>query len=356
MAETTTTADPAGPTAYSVDASLDNVRSLVTLLRAVHLKDSAQSHATFSAISWATYSFAPAVPADELDRPGGSSVAPPPDASAADPTAPLTAAAAVAAAAARGLARDATTTESTSDRDEHHKLIQYALSLDSLLECLCVFGGSSATPFVPATIAPAAGPGNAIAAAGFAGAHDGPPRAKDPIVSLRLQIQLDSPCLTLVLHDSGVITVCKIAVFEPEPLTDLDRPFRDRNVNCKIIMNSFWLRDALSELESTSEKISIHVSPTAPHFRLSASGLSGDAEMEYPKSVEVMQTFSCQTPATYEYQASLIQPALKSLSLSTKTSIRINTEGFMNMQFMVPISDNGGSSFVEFLCAPLAEE
>ncbi|KAJ1549056.1 ssDNA endodeoxyribonuclease [Cladochytrium tenue] len=76
--------------------------------------------------------------------------------------------------------------------------------------------------------------------------------------------------------------------------------------------------------------------------------------MEFPKNADVLQTFSCTSAQTYEYSAALIQPALKSLSLSSKTSIRINVEGFMSMQFMVPISDAGDVTFVEFLCAPLA--
>ncbi|KAJ1553362.1 ssDNA endodeoxyribonuclease [Cladochytrium tenue] len=69
--------------------------------------------------------------------------------------------------------------------------------------------------------------------------------------------------------------------------------------------------------------------------------------MEFPKNADVLQTFSCTSAQTYD--AALIQPALKSLSLSSKTSIRINVEGFMSMQFMVPISDAGDVTFVEFL-------
>ncbi|KAI8852702.1 repair protein Rad1/Rec1/Rad17-domain-containing protein [Chytridium lagenaria] len=113
-------------------------------------------------------------------------------------------------------------------------------------------------------------------------------------------------------------------------------------------MNSRWLRDAFSELDSTADKTTFLMSPREPFFRLSASGVSGDTEIDYPKDTEVMESFSCRSQTQVEYSNSLLQHTLKALVLSSKTSIRINSASFLSMQFMLPARDKE-VLFVEFM-------
>ncbi|KAJ3152137.1 ssDNA endodeoxyribonuclease, partial [Irineochytrium annulatum] len=157
------------------------------------------------------------------------------------------------------------------------------------------------------------------------------------------------------LEEGQTTTICRIQTMETEPLTEMDVNFRSRPIECKLIMKSEWLRDAFSELDSSCSKTRFLISPTEPYFRLSASGLTGETQMDYPKDTELLESFQCQALRSYEYAQRLLQPSMKALSLSTKTSIRVNSEGFLSMQFMIPISESK-VAFVEFLCCPSIEE
>ncbi|RUS30811.1 cell cycle checkpoint protein RAD1-like protein [Jimgerdemannia flammicorona] len=152
------------------------------------------------------------------------------------------------------------------------------------------------------------------------------------------------------LEDSGVITLCKITTFEPEPELDFD--FNSTPSVQRVIMKSEWLRDAFNELDSTSDRVTFLISPERPFFRLSSFGVAGSTEMDYPKDTDVLESFYCTAIAQHSYRFSLIQHCLKALNASKKSSIRTNERGFMSMQFMIPTTDTL-TSFVTFLFSPL---
>ncbi|KAJ3059911.1 ssDNA endodeoxyribonuclease [Quaeritorhiza haematococci] len=166
---------------------------------------------------------------------------------------------------------------------------------------------------------------------------------------------MDGSELVLMLEDNGVVTVCRFTTFDVEALSGLDETFREHGLVNRVIMRSEWLKDAFGELDGTSEKVSLLVSPNAPHFRLSASGLTGDSQMDYPKDSDVLESFSCTRKMTAGYRFSHLQPSLKALGMSNKVSIRMNERGFLAMQYMLPTGENQ-VNFVEFLFSPLVDE
>ncbi|KAF7796912.1 hypothetical protein EIP86_008097 [Pleurotus ostreatoroseus] len=84
---------------------------------------------------------------------------------------------------------------------------------------------------------------------------------------------------------------CEITTFEPEPHVEL--PFDIDDTIMKIILKSSWLRDALSEIDPSCEKLTIigHPPPpegraprvdAPPRLRLKAVGVFGSTEVRHP--------------------------------------------------------------------------
>jgi cell cycle checkpoint protein len=76
--------------------------------------------------------------------------------------------------------------------------------------------------------------------------------------------------------------------------------------------------------------------------------------MEYPDDRDVLETFECELPVSFRcvpmsghttiaddttlpsYRFSLMTRTLKALNSSTKTSLRIDDEGLLSLQFLMP--------------------
>lgn len=85
-------------------------------------------------------------------------------------------------------------------------------------------------------------------------------------------------------------------------------------------------------MESSIEHVSILVSPSAPYLRISGSGNTGDTKVEYPKDASVFDAFQCHQLVEHDYAFGLIKLCLKAMSVSTKTSLRINEKGLLSLQ------------------------
>ncbi|TFK72220.1 Rad1-domain-containing protein [Pluteus cervinus] len=191
--------------------------------------------------------------------------------------------------------------------------------------------------------------------------------------------------LTLLLAEdsSGPTTTCEITTFDPEPHLELE--FDNDQLILKIILKSSWLRDALSELDPSCEKLTFISNPPPPinpletggqrnrHpfredlqpvFRIQAEGTFGTTEMDYPNDREVLETFECKKSLSYTYRFNHIARTLRALQSSTKTSLRIDDEGLLSLQFLMPVTNKrvgapGGeapAAFIEFRCLAVDEE
>ncbi len=73
--------------------------------------------------------------------------------------------------------------------------------------------------------------------------------------------------------------------------------------------------------------------------------------MDYPKESEVFEGFDCAETQSHNYKLSLLQPAVKALSISHKTQLRMNQVGVLSLQHMIKNEDKN-ISFVDFFVAP----
>ncbi|KAJ7063584.1 Rad1/Rec1/Rad17 [Mycena amicta] len=186
------------------------------------------------------------------------------------------------------------------------------------------------------------------------------------------------PLTLLIMEDSaGPTTTCEITTYEAEPHLQLH--FEPERVVLKIILKSSWLRDALSEIDPSCEKLTFIGNPppnvdaghgkqraalrssNAPLLRIQASGTFGSTEMEYPNDREVLETFECTQPVRFSYRVGHIGRTLRALQSSTKTSLRIDDEGLLSLQFLMPAprattKPEGSDGFIEFRCLPLDDE
>ncbi|KAI8917883.1 Rad1/Rec1/Rad17 [Powellomyces hirtus] len=245
--------------------------------------------------------------------------------------------------------------ENDPAEDDDPNEISFSVDVRTLLYCLTIFGGSSSN------ISTGAGSG------GYRDGHGSYPSTQNydtrggfgassqkTSVAVRITCPLDGNELSLTLEERGVVTMCQLTTFEADPLTQLHGAFAEQRVISKVIMKSDWLKEAFSELDGTSDKVTLLISPNAPYFRLSASGLAGETQMDYPKDTDVVESFHCLQTASNSYKYSLLQPCLRALEKSSLSSIRVNETGFLSIQFMIPLTDHD-VTFVEYLVSPLVE-
>jgi len=155
---------------------------------------------------------------------------------------------------------------------------------------------------------------------------------------------------------SGPLTTVEITTFDPEP--QLELPFDDLNKVLWIILSSTWLRETLSEFDSSCENITIIAKPLEPSSKepclsFRASGNYGSAQMDYLNDPHVLETFECSAAIQYKYRLSHINRALRALQSSTKASIRIDDQGLLSMQFLMNTTEG---AFLEFRFVPLVDD
>ncbi|EDR10882.1 uncharacterized protein LACBIDRAFT_315835 [Laccaria bicolor S238N-H82] len=202
----------------------------------------------------------------------------------------------------------------------------------------------------------------------------------DKATSMRMSYAGAGYPLTLLIAEdaSGPTTTCEITTFDPEPQLELE--FDNSAIVLKIILKSSWLRDALSELDPSCDKLTFIGNPpvntvvapnggqrqqrntTKPMLRIQAGGTFGSTEMDYPNDRDVLETFECTRSVSFSYRFGHISRTLRALQSSTKTSLRIDEEGLLSLQFLMPSPKSAGGgpefadAFIEFRCLALDDE
>ncbi|KAF9654082.1 Rad1-domain-containing protein [Thelephora ganbajun] len=156
-----------------------------------------------------------------------------------------------------------------------------------------------------------------------------------------MRMSYDGTGHPLTLHiaedAAGPTATCQITTYDPEP--QLELPFDDKAIN-------------------PPPRNRAPRAPSKPILRIHAAGPFGSCEMDYPNDREVLENFECEEPVTLSYKLSHISRAIRALQNSTKTSLRIDNEGFLCLQLLMPSpGPRGGNSeaFTEFRCLPLDE-
>ncbi|XP_003391123.2 PREDICTED: cell cycle checkpoint protein RAD1-like [Amphimedon queenslandica] len=188
----------------------------------------------------------------------------------------------------------------------------FNIDLNVLIECLCIFGNEANT-------------------------------------SLRLYYDGYGTPLQLVLEENEVVTECSIQTSEADETLDFD--FVSANVCNKVIIKSECMRETFNELDLSSEFIEIYMSEGEPNFRLSTHGYTGTTQFDYPKKSDMVEVFECKTTQKNKYKLALLKPSAKALSPSSKIALRMDTRGFLSLQFMI-VTEDKQLCFVEYLCVP----
>ncbi|KAG2224993.1 hypothetical protein INT45_000114 [Circinella minor] len=147
-------------------------------------------------------------------------------------------------------------------------------------------------------------------------------------------------------RENDVSTHCRLVTLEPDS-ENLELSLNDEpNLSQRAIMKSSWLKEAMSDLDKSCEKINMTFSPTDPCFSLTGEGNNGTFEMEYPEHSESFISFHCNEEATYSYHFSHIVYCNKALDQSDEVSLRVSRDGVLSMLFRIQ------ESHVEFTMLP----
>ncbi|KAG9240716.1 Rad1/Rec1/Rad17 [Calycina marina] len=159
---------------------------------------------------------------------------------------------------------------------------------------------------------------------------------------------------SIILEEASVTTTCNLNTYEPESPEEI--PFQRDAIQVKIIMQSRWLFDAISELSSTTPtRLDIAAVPNAPFFSLSAVGHLGSASVDFTKGRDLLETFTVSERWSQSYKFEMIKAAGDAMRLASKVSVRGDEQGVLSLQFMVEI-EGGGVSFVDFRFVPFLIE
>lgn len=204
-------------------------------------------------------------------------------------------------------------------------------------------------------------------------------------------IQAGAP-LSIIIEENGVRTTCEMSTYSLPNMYDHDNEIPlDRNaLVMKIIMSSLWLYDAVTELASTgSETVTVNASSlSAPFFALEGEGGPfGDSSVVFDpdpgatgsrkRQPTATETFTVAAPSgqrgrvKQKFRFDMIKKAGRAMQVASKVSVRMDRQGVLSLQFMVPAIDNNNStngalgtvtsaglgtfSFVDYRFVPLAE-
>jgi len=166
---------------------------------------------------------------------------------------------------------------------------------------------------------------------------------------------LDEASLAFRLESEGVVTECEITTLEVSRATDFT--FRAFKLIGRAVLKSQYLRDCFAELEAPgATEFSIHMLPRAPFLSIQLQGDSTSCKVDFPTemSVDVFSEFECTQEARFSYPISHLTLSQKALDKAQQTALRLNEEGMLSMQHVIPAGEEGVSNWVEFLFLPKA--
>lgn len=159
--------------------------------------------------------------------------------------------------------------------------------------------------------------------------------------------------LSIVMEETGVKTQCNMITYTPEQPEDI--PFDRNDLSFKIIMQSRWLLDALSELAPMSPtRITITALPNAPYLTLTGGGSLGSASVDFTAGRDLLETFSVREKWKQGFKFDLVKSASEAMRIASKVSFRGDAQGVLNLQFMVEV-EGSAVSFLDFRFVPYAE-
>ncbi|XP_011140010.1 cell cycle checkpoint protein RAD1 [Harpegnathos saltator] len=194
--------------------------------------------------------------------------------------------------------------------------VTFAISLNILVECLCMFWPSS----------------------------------QEDSVTVQIFYKGTGYPLSVIIEEDGVITDCSLKTLEVDAL--LDFHLEAKNVVNKVVLQTELLKDIIAELDPTSDLVELCLSPEKPYFRISTDGLGGICHIDLPHDSDLVDTFQCTSTTTSSFKLTHIKPAMRALSCANKVSLRTDTTGILCFQYMIKTED-GHTCYIEYYISSL---
>ncbi|XP_072756425.1 cell cycle checkpoint protein RAD1 isoform X1 [Anoplolepis gracilipes] len=197
------------------------------------------------------------------------------------------------------------------DEFELKEDVTFSLSLNILIECLCMFW----------------------------------PASQDNSVAVQIFYKGIGYPVSIIIEEDGVITDCSLKTLEIESL--LDFHLEAENIVNKVVLQTELLKDMIAELDPTSELVEFHLSSDEPFFRISTNGIGGICHIDLPHDSALIDTFQCTSTAISSFKLAHIKPAMKALSCANKVCLRTSSAGLLNFQYMIK-TENGHTCYMEY--------
>ncbi|CAO3631748.1 unnamed protein product [Cunninghamella echinulata] len=124
----------------------------------------------------------------------------------------------------------------------------------------------------------------------------------------------------------------------------------DTEVIQRAIMKANWLNDALSDLDTSCERVTMVFSNVDPCFKLYGEGGTGiDSMTEYFENTEPIVGFDSTEDGSYSYLYSHIIHCTKALEQAKEVSMKVSSEGILSMLFRLKSNDD---AYIEFTVLP----
>ncbi|XP_012063913.1 PREDICTED: cell cycle checkpoint protein RAD1-like [Atta cephalotes] len=202
------------------------------------------------------------------------------------------------------------------DEFELKEDVTFSLSLNILVDCLCMFW----------------------------------PTSQEDSVTVQIFYKGTGYPLSIIIEEDGIITDCSLKTLEVEEL--LDFHLDTENIVNKVVLQTELLKAVMAELDPTSQLVELCLSPEKPFFRISLEGIGSVCHIDLPHDNDLIDTFQCTTTITSKIKLEYIKLAMKALSCASKVSLRTNNAGLLCFQYMIK-TENGNTCYMEYYISPL---
>lgn len=145
-----------------------------------------------------------------------------------------------------------------------------------------------------------------------------------------------------------------------EDVTAAEFDFRRSVITARTVIKSGFLKECFAELDIPgATTVTIAMGPSSPFLSLSVRGDSNTVVIDFPTDravSDVFTEFECQEPVKNSYSLALIRPCIKALAKAENTNLRMNEDGMLSMQHVIPTKDNLFTNWVEFLLCAQEDE
>jgi len=214
--------------------------------------------------------------------------------------------------------------------------LEFGINLVTLLECLKIFGASTANVLERSQSA------------------------------LHLYFNANSRCLCLQLNEKHSVTECEIHSLDIDQphKTELNVPEGER-APARVVVSSDELKSGIDELEwggdtGREKRVTLRISaPSAEQpggLSLTVSSTDVGCEMVYPP--EALVSFEARCDLVFEYRFLHLHMALRALKESHQTLLQLDEHGTLEikLRFASSAAANASELFSHFFLFPLADE